>query len=67
VYQATKEGHYDMVIDVYFTEAHRAHQAYVPGYWRADCEDGRYYTEMECEVSGRDEFAANARRYFETH
>jgi hypothetical protein len=52
---------------VYFIEAHRAHQTNIPGYWRADHDDGRYYSELECEVATREEFEANARSYFQAN
>ncbi len=49
---------------VYFVEAHRAHGTNIPSYWRADHDDGRYYSELECEVASREAFTESARKFF---
>lgn len=51
-------------MNIYFVEPHRAHQTNIPGYWRADHDDGRYYSELECEVTSRDAFIESARKFF---
>lgn len=50
---------------IYFVEAHRAHNTNIPAYWRADHDDGRYYSELECEVSSREEFEQSAKKFFD--
>lgn len=52
---------------IYFVEAHRAHQTNIPAYWRADHDDGRYYSELECEVSSRAEFERSAAAFFNSN
>jgi hypothetical protein len=51
-------------MNIYFIEAHRAHQTNIPAYWRADHDDGRYYTELECEVESHEAFAESAAKFF---
>ncbi len=51
-------------MQIYFVEAHYAHRRQIPAYWRADHDDGRYYTEFECEAGGRSEFERSAAAFF---
>lgn len=61
-----------MKVTVSFVRAHRAHNRYVPSYFRADRSDGAYYTELAQEVAHgqrRDEsltaaFERNAKEHF---